>query len=174
MKKLFAFIFLVSLIIPFSLLAQNPNDQMVKEWERAKAYTKEYMDAMPDDGYSLKPTKEMRSFAQQMLHIADANYGLGSMALGLTSPAKFGELEKATDQSKATTEKTVMDSYDFIINGLKSVAADKMMETVNVFNNNISRHLAVMKTFEHQTHHRGQTTVYLRLKGVTPPQERLF
>jgi len=30
------------------------------------------------------------------------------------------------------------------------------------------------KTFEHQTHHRGQCTVYLRLMGVTPPQEKLF
>jgi len=174
MKKLFAFIFLVSFILPFRLLAQNPNDQLVKDWERAKAYTKEYMDAMPDDGYALKPTKEMRSFAQQMLHIADANYGIGSMSLGVTSPEKFGELEKATDQSKATTEKTVLASYDFIINSLKSVAPDKMNETVSIFNNNIPRWQGIMKTFEHQTHHRGQTTVYLRLKGVTPPQEKLF
>ena len=174
MKKLFAFIFLVSFILPFRLLAQNPNDQLVKDWERAKAYTKEYMDAMPDDGYSLKPTKEMRSFAQQMLHIADANYGLGSMALGVTTTVKFGELEKATDLSKATTEKTVMDSYDFIISSLKSVPADKMIETVSIFNNNISRQQGIMKAFEHQTHHRGQTTVYIRLKGSTPPQEKLF
>jgi|SRR6478609_5523965 len=174
MKKLFAFIFLVSFILPFRLLAQNANDQLVKDWERAKAYTKEYLDAMPDDGYAFKPTKEMRSFAQQMLHIADANYGIGSMSLGVTSPEKFGELEKATDQSKATTEKTVMASYDFVIASLKSVAPDKMNETVSIFNNNISRSQGVMKAFEHQTHHRGQTTVYLRLKGATPPQEKLF
>jgi hypothetical protein len=30
------------------------------------------------------------------------------------------------------------------------------------------------KAFEHQTHHRGQATVYLRLKGVAPPNEMLF
>ncbi|MBO0721263.1 MAG: damage-inducible protein DinB, partial [Blastocatellia bacterium] len=29
-------------------------------------------------------------------------------------------------------------------------------------------------SFEHQTHHRGQTTIYLRLKGVTPPGEKLY
>jgi uncharacterized damage-inducible protein DinB len=34
--------------------------------------------------------------------------------------------------------------------------------------------LILAKAFEHQTHHRGQATVYLRLKGVTPPQEMLF
>ena len=129
---------------------------------------------MPEDGYAFKPTKEMRSFAQQMLHLAAANFGLGSMAAGTTSPVKFEEVEKATDQSKAATEKTVLDSYDFVINSLKGLSADKMNENVTVFNNTLSRQLAIQKTFEHQTHHRGQATVYLRLKGVTPPAEKLF
>jgi len=31
-----------------------------------------------------------------------------------------------------------------------------------------------MKAFEHQTHHRGQTTIYIRLVGLKPPGERLF
>jgi uncharacterized damage-inducible protein DinB len=31
-----------------------------------------------------------------------------------------------------------------------------------------------MKTFEHQTHHRGQTTIYIRTQGIKPPQEKLF
>ncbi|MDZ7646861.1 MAG: hypothetical protein U5K54_06605 [Cytophagales bacterium] len=35
----------------------------------------EYLDVMPEAGYALKPTPEMRSFADQMLHITDANYG---------------------------------------------------------------------------------------------------
>jgi uncharacterized damage-inducible protein DinB len=30
------------------------------------------------------------------------------------------------------------------------------------------------KAFEHQTHHRGQCTIYLRLKGIAPPREKLF
>jgi uncharacterized damage-inducible protein DinB len=34
--------------------------------------------------------------------------------------------------------------------------------------------LALNKAFEHQTHHRGQTTQYLRGQGKTPPQEMLF
>ncbi|HZJ61332.1 MAG TPA: DinB family protein, partial [Chitinophagaceae bacterium] len=28
--------------------------------------------------------------------------------------------------------------------------------------------------FEHQTHHRAQTTIYIRLMGLHPPQEQLF
>jgi len=32
----------------------------------------------------------------------------------------------------------------------------------------------LMHLFMHQTHHRGQCTVYLRLVGVHPPAEKLF
>lgn len=65
---------------------QNPVNDMVKDWERAKAYTKEYLDVMPEKGYSLKPTKEMRSFAEQLLHLTDANYGFAAAATGGISP----------------------------------------------------------------------------------------
>jgi uncharacterized damage-inducible protein DinB len=50
-----------------------------------------------------------------------------------------------------------------------------MTETIKMFNRfEMTRDEAFQKAFEHQTHHRGQTTVYLRLKGVTPPNEKLF
>jgi len=150
-------------------------DDMVKEWERAKAYTKEYLDAMPDKDYSLKPTPEMRSFAEQMLHITDANYGLVSAATGEKSPYGMGECEKKSDKSKAEVMKAVMDGYDFVIDDIKKLPADKLNEKVNLFGKfELTRRAALEKAFEHQTHHRGQTTVYLRLAGVKPPEEKLF
>jgi uncharacterized damage-inducible protein DinB len=38
----------------------------------------------------------------------------------------------------------------------------------------MTKGMALTKCFEHQTHHRGQTTVYIRLAGAKPPQEKLF
>ena len=151
--------------------------QMIADWERAKAYTKEYLDAATDEVIASKPTAEMRSFGQQMLHIAEANYGLMSGATGKKSPVAFGDLEKASDKyaTKAELTKVVMESYDFAIAAVKELDVAKMGETVKYFNKfEMSRGVAISKSFEHQTHHRGQTTVYLRLKGVTPPQEKLF
>ena len=55
---------------------------MIADWQRAKTYTKAYLDAMPEDGYSFKPTPEMRTFAGQMLHLADGNYGIVGTATG--------------------------------------------------------------------------------------------
>jgi hypothetical protein len=35
---------------------------------------KEYIEAMPEDALGFKPTPEIRSFAEQMLHLAGGNY----------------------------------------------------------------------------------------------------
>ncbi len=155
--------------------AQSPIDEMVKDWERAKAYTKEFLDAMPSEGYALKPTTEMRSFSQQMLHLTDGNYGFASAATGAVSPVGMGESEKMTDQSKENVTKLVMAGYDFVINSIKTMNPAQLNETIKLFGQfEMTKGKALEKCFEHQTHHRGQTTVYLRLAGGTPPQEKLF
>ena len=154
-----------------------PRAQALADWERAKAYTMEYLNAANDEVISFKPSPEMRSFGQQMLHIAEANYGFGAAASGKASPVAFGALEKAADnyKTKETLTKAVMDSYDFIISALKDTDDSKLGETIKMFNRfEMSREVAFQKAFEHQTHHRGQTTVYLRLKGIAPPNEKLF
>jgi uncharacterized damage-inducible protein DinB len=155
--------------------AQVKAADVVKEWERSRAYTKEYLDAMPESGYALKPTPEMRSFAEQVLHLADANYGLTSAALGLKSPFSKGELEKSSDKSKSNVSKLVLTSYDFVIDNIKKMSEAQLDESIKLFEKfDMSKRLALAKVFEHQAHHRGQTTVYLRLAGVKPPEEKLF
>jgi uncharacterized damage-inducible protein DinB len=156
-------------------VAQDPVSDMVKEWERAKAYTKEYLDTMPEQGYGLKPTPEMRSFAEQMLHLTDANYAFISAVTGEKSPVGFGESEKATDKSKANVTNLVMAGYDFVINSLKKMKPAQFNENTKLFGRfEMTKGVALAKCFEHQTHHRGQTTVYVRLAGAKPPQEKLF
>ena len=155
--------------------AQSTSADLVKDWERAKAYTKEYLDAMPEASYSLKPTPQMRSFAEQMLHLSDANYSFASAATGEKSPIGMGELEKGADKTKATVTKNVLASYDFVIEGIKKLSAAQMKEQIKLFGRfDLTKEQALSKAFEHQTHHRGQATVYIRLAGATPPQEKLF
>jgi len=180
MKKvtqLFAVLALV--FVSSSVFAQFTQSQMVAEWQRAKTYTKAYLDAMPEEGYSFKPTPEIRSFAQQMLHIADANYVLATVACGKPNPigetlANDGMLEKTPSPTKEATIKAVMDSYDWVISSLQNMTPDQLQETTKLGKHEITRSGLFGKAFEHQTHQRGQTTIYLRLKGVTPPAEQLF
>ncbi len=155
--------------------AQQSIDDMVKEWERAKAFTKEYLDVMPEAGYALKPTPEMRSFAEQMLHLTDANYGFTSTVTGEKSPVGRGESEKVEDKSKANVTNLVMAGYDYVINSIKKMTPTQLAEITKLFDRfELTKEMALAKSFEHQTHHRGQTTVYIRLAGAKPPQEKLF
>lgn len=155
--------------------AQEKTADMVKDWERSKAYTKEYLEAMPESGYATKPTPEMRSFAEQFLHLADANYAFASAAAGAKSPVGQGAMEKSTDKSKANVSKLVLESYDYVIEKIKALPEAQFSESVKLFGAfDMTRAKAFDKDLEHQAHHRGQTTVYLRLAGVKPPQEKLF
>jgi uncharacterized damage-inducible protein DinB len=149
--------------------------QLIRDWERAKVYTKAYLDVMPEEGISFKPTAEIRSFAEQMLHIAQANIGLVSAGTGKAKIYDGKSLEKMDEfKNKAALTKVVMESYDYAIDAVKGLDASKWSESIKMGNNSMSRLTMISKAFEHQTHHRGQCTIYIRMKGVTPPNEMLF
>lgn len=155
-------------------MVESINEVAVNDWKRARVYTKEYLEAMPESEYGLKPTNDIRSFAEQMLHLTDLNYALASAASGQKS--LLGELEKTTiDRSKANIINIVLNGYDFVIGIVNNILPEKLREPIKVFGHfEMSRAAALTKCFEHQTHHRGQTTIYLRLAGITPPKEKLF
>src|SRR5579863_1966078 len=56
--------------------------QFIKDWQRAKAYTLDYLNTMPADKYSFRPVDSIRSFAGQMLHLAWDNVFLNMIATG--------------------------------------------------------------------------------------------
>jgi uncharacterized damage-inducible protein DinB len=149
-------------------------DQLIADWQRARAYTKSYLDAMPEDGYSFKPTPEMRTFAGQFLHLADGNYFFAASSSG--KPSTFGQksVEKTVPQTKAATTKAVMDSYDFVISCIQGMTDAQFGQMGESEGHKVTRGVILSKGFEHQTHTRAQTVAYLRLKGVTPPPEMLF
>ncbi|NOT76653.1 MAG: DinB family protein [Cyclobacteriaceae bacterium] len=150
-------------------------DQMIADWERAKAYTKEYLDAASEEAVNFKPSPEMRSFAEQMLHLAMGSQGIVATSTGKDILFKANIEKMEQYKNKEALTKVVMESYDFVIGILKTLDDQKLDEPVKFFNGQTyTRGTGISKAFEHQTHHRGQTTVYLRLKGITPPGEKLF
>ena len=173
MKRL-SLIFALLAVFAVAKVSAQSKEQMIADWQRAKAYTKAYLDAMPESGYSFKPTPEMRTFAAQMLHLADGNFYFASSASGKPNPMGQMSAEKKIAQTKEATTKAVMDSYDFVISSIQSMTPAKFQETAKVEGKVTPKGIIFNKAFEHQTHHRGQTTVYLRLKGVKPPEEMLF
>ena len=150
--------------------------QLIKDWERAKAYTVEYLNKMPANKYSFKAVDSLRSFAQQMLHLATGNIFLMSKAGELPAPS-YGKSDlehSASAQNKDSVMYYVTNSYDYCLNSVKSLDLNKWGEKLTLFGMEETRFALIMKTFEHQTHHRGQTTTYIRLTNTIPPGEKLF
>lgn len=177
MKKLLIFLLAA---LPAGLSAQSISgedikNQFIKDWERSKAYTQEYLNTMPADKYSFKAVDSIRSFAQQMLHLASGTAFLMNMATGATPTFNARGLEgRATAQTKDSVTFYVNASYDFAINAVKNLDASKLGEMIGDNGRQASRFAILLKALEHQAHHRGQTTIYIRLQGIRPPNERLF
>ena len=187
--KLFFSLLLTSCI--FFVNAQNsPNEllkqQLINDWERAKGYTQEYLDAMPADKYGFRAHDSIRTFAQQMLHLSQATAGMAFFGTGsqnniiqnmfIKPPQVF---EKSPGiQNKDSVMYYVNTSYDFMINAIKSMDFARLNEVVTQDlpggKRSATRLAWLLKAFEHQTHHRGQCTVYLRLSGIRPPAEKLW
>ena len=157
--------------------------QMLQDWQRAKAYTQEYLSAMPADKYNFRPVDSVRSFAEQMLHFARSDAGFAAIGTGFRSPALLAfynpNFEKLPAlQNKDSVMYYVTSSYDIAIEALKNLDVSKLSELVSFDlpggRRTATRLTWLMKAFEHQTHHRGQCTVYLRLVGITPPAEKLW
>jgi uncharacterized damage-inducible protein DinB len=169
------FIAMCAINSAFTASLHESKDQMLKDWERAKEYSKSYLDAMPESGLGFKPTPEIRSFAEQMLHIASANFGIVSSATGVANPYMGKNLEKMDElKNKTALIKIVLNSYDYVIDVISGMSEAQLNQSVHIFGKEMSRETAINKAFEHQTHQIGQTTIYLRLKGITPPAEKLF
>lgn len=160
-----------------SLGSEDIKAQMVKDWERGKAYTIDYLNTMPANKYSFKAHDSIRSFAQQMLHLAAGNVFLTMTATDAPPPGwlSFTLEQRVSAQQKDSVVYYVSSSYDYVINAVKSSDINKWGEKKKVFNQFDETRFAILnKAFEHQGHHRGQTTIYIRLLGIKPPEERLF
>jgi|SRR5436190_973083 len=166
-----------SIVNAQALSSEDIKAQIVKEWERSKAYTIDYLNTMPANKYSFKAQDSIRSFAQQMLHLAGANVFFMSLATDQKAPSFPQDLEqRVSAQTKDSVMYFVTTSYDYAISAAKSSDVSKWGEKKKLPFGGYeeTRYALIIKAIEHQAHHRGQTTIYIRLQGIKPPQERLF
>lgn len=132
---------------------------------------KEFVDAaeaMPEDKFNFAPSqgefKGVRTFAQQVKHVAQANYFFwGSFASDTTDSAAIDKLT-----SKADIVKALKDS---IAVGHKAIAG---ITDENAFVMTKNGTPAGMSAFgiAHMMDHYGQLVVYLRMNSIVPPASR--
>jgi uncharacterized damage-inducible protein DinB len=139
-------------------------DTLVKHWETSKAFTLAVADKMPDEQYTFKATPAEMSFGEMASHIADANGFYCSNAFGGSRPSKGADL------SKSGVSKHLTETFDSCIAGLKKMSDADLMKMVGKAPRQSTAFESLWGAFTHTAHHRGQLEVYLRLKGIEPPE----
>jgi hypothetical protein len=136
-------------------------------------------EAMPEDKYAFAPTtgefKGVRTFGQQVKHVAAVNYMLGAGILGEKSPVDTGG-ENGPDsvKSKADIIKYLKDSFAYLHKAAESVNESNLVApTKNPFGEGTATRLALATgAVGHCFDHYGQMVEYLRLNGIIPPASR--
>ena len=135
-------------------------------------------DAMPEDKYSFAPTsgefKGVRTFAQQVKHVAAVNYAFGSSILQEKPPVDTNE-EKGPDsvKSKAEIMQYLKDSFAYLHKALASITDKNQLDQVTLFGEMKAARLSVGAfSTAHPFDHYGQMVVYLRMNGIVPPASR--
>jgi uncharacterized damage-inducible protein DinB len=127
----------------------------------------------PEDKYDFKPSPEVRSFAQQLLHVSASMYYF-------TGPAK-GQGAPSSDDPVRAQYKTKADVVAYVKKCIEDGAAvikakgDKGMSEL-VTDPESKQDVRVSDLaygiIEHSGEHYGQLVVYYRVSGLVPPESR--
>jgi len=127
----------------------------------------------PEDKYDFKPTPGQRSFAEQLLHMAGANYFFTNIVNGQAPPAQE-DPSRAKYKTKAEVVAFVKKSFDDGAAAIKAKGDTGMTgPLVDPFENEQVRAYDWAYGFiEHCGEHYGQLAVYYRVAGLVPPESR--
>ncbi len=142
-----------------------------KVWDQGKEYFMEFASAMPEDKFTFKPTEEVFSYSEQLLHVAGANYWFFAAIKG-EKPSKPEEEFKAEGKSPADVIKVVEESFAYAEGAFTELTDESAAVEVSMGRSKQAVWKIILFGAEHITHHRGQMVVYLRLNGIKPPQYR--
>jgi len=121
-------------------------------------------ESMPEDGYSLQPSKEERNFGAWVAHVADTQAGACS---GLAGARKnIGAASKTSKADLVAALKESFDICDAVYSGTTDANATEMVAS---FGGQVPRASALYGTIIHDNECYGSMAVYLRMKGIVPP-----
>ena len=120
-------------------------------------------DKMPESKYSYRPTKEVRSFAEIVTHVADISYILCSNARGESNPAA----------NTAKVSKTEIMAYlkgsfaycDGVYSGFTDV---HLNDPADFWGAKTNKMFILTQVGNHDALHYGNLVTYLRINGVEP------
>ncbi len=141
---------------------RTPKEALLQTWNDGARKVAAVAAEFPEDKYDYRPTKEVRTFAQQLLHIAFWNQFLAQKMSGKNPDPKPNELPRASYKTRAAVTDVVRKSFEEAAAVLKSMPDAKVLENLGYWDG----------FTEHNGEHYGQLVIYYRLNGLVPPESR--
>jgi uncharacterized damage-inducible protein DinB len=153
--------------------ADSANKVILDSWNDVGRKLIAMAEDFPEDKYDFKPTPAQRSFAEQLLHAAGANYYFTNAAIGQKPPAEE-DLSRAKYKTKAEVVTVVKKAFADGAAAIQSKGDKIMTDTiVDPFSHQQVRLYDMAYGFiEHCGEHYGQLVVYYRVAGLVPPESR--
>jgi uncharacterized damage-inducible protein DinB len=136
-------------------------------------------EAMPEDKFSFAPTngefKGVRTYAEQIKHVAAVNYELGAAILEEKPPVDVnGESGPTSIASKADVLKYLKESFEYVHKAVATINESNSTGTVRspFGEGKVSRMGLATTVAWHGYDHYGQMVVYLRMNGIVPPASK--
>ena len=159
--------------------ASNANETIASQLNQQLSFVEtEVVDAakaMPEDKYSFVPTngefKGVRNFAQQVMHIATANYLLYGAIIPDDPTAAAKRQAAPSAQTKDQILQYLQDSFAFAHKAIGTITAENMLQPVRRAPNPFAFTNLELAVFgcSHGTDIYGQMVEYLRMNGIIPP-----
>ena len=132
----------------------------------SKGYILGSVDKIPEDLWSFRPTKDVRTVGQLFAHIADAQYEFCGVATEGEAASK--DIEK-TAKAKGEIVAALKEAFDYCDSAYAKLTDAKAAETVKFFGMTITRLGAMDFNVAHNMEHYGNLVTYMRLKNIVPP-----
>ena len=170
---------LVHLMLVASSFAQNSKveavltmSEFIHDWEISKQFTLEVAKTMPAELYSFKPNPDEMTFGEQIVHIAGANVFRFQQITVVKPPFEFDPAHlPPTDKDSAT--KMLAQSFDYVLQVLPGITDEQLKRTWHIPSwkgrTEPDGRAMILNMFVHTAHHRAQCEVYMRVKGIKPP-----
>ena len=166
---------LTMLVAAVPALAQSTvKDALVKHWKVTGEFTMAVANAMPAESYNFRPVPEEMSFGQLMAHISLADISACAVASGQKIPALPAKIMALRSDPKTEIDKDAAvsfasDTFGFCQHAVEAITPEQLDKPMKSGSREMTAFEWLWSYFTHTAHHRGQAEVYLRLKGIKPP-----
>ena len=152
----------------------KPAEESLQAWNAMAKKIIEMAEDFPEDKYDYRPTPEVRSFAQIILHIGAVNYFFTNAAAGREAGKAEDDPPRANFKTKAYIVAYITKSFADGAAVIQQKGERGMAQHVkHPFGNRQASLNGVCRDLvEHSAEHYGNLVVYYRLNALVPPASR--